>query len=97
MRIERGLQKEGLAPRGSLHLFNEAARHNLDQDLGNEEGSNYSYDIDQETRDRLIAHARQDASLAAMLANEALKESRYTKAHVRIAIVLLAILIWRLW
>lgn len=93
MRIKRGLQKEGLAPRGKLHLLNEAARYNLDQDLGNETGSNYEYDLDDAMRDRLLAHTRQDASLAVMLANEVMVNSRASKILGWISVFMLGLLL----
>jgi len=97
LRIERGLQKEGLAPRGKLHLFNETARYTLDQDLGHEAGSAQEYDLDEITRDRLIAHTRQDAALAVFLANEATTNSRAAKILGWIIVFLLGLLLWRIW
>ncbi|MBL3568248.1 hypothetical protein [Rhodovulum visakhapatnamense] len=68
--FEREMQSEGSAPKSRAHLHNVVAKYSLDQDLGLEEGSSVDYGLDDTTRDRLVAHARQDAALASVVAAE---------------------------
>ncbi len=52
------------------------ARFGLKDDLGEFEGWQTVYDLDTATRDRLIAHARQDAAMAYYSSNNTKKEVR---------------------
>ena len=97
LEIERQLQKDGLAPRGTLHLHNVRARFNLDQDLGLEPGHLHTYDLDDETRDRLIAHTRQDASLAVYAAHAAERLGIVNRRMMFVVIAMLCAVFWRIW
>ena len=97
MEIERDLQKEGIAPRGSLHLHNVMAKFTLEQDLGLRDSVKIDYGIDNQTRDRLIVHTRQDASLAVYTANAAEKLGIKNRRLLIIVLLLQCLLIWRTW
>ena len=59
------------------------------------------YELDEATRDRLIAHARQDAAHAVINASTLMDEVQGLKTMVYIISViqtlLLGFIIWRLW
>ena len=90
-------QKSGMAPRGRIYLHNITAYRTLNQDLGLEQSKPVStYDLDDETRDRLIAHARQDASLAVIVAASCEKEILRVRSLVIFMIGLLFIVLYLL-
>lgn len=95
--IERQVQKDGLAPRGTLRLHNVRALFNLDQDLGPEPGHLHTYDLDDETRDRLIAHTRQDASLAVYTAHASERLGIANRWMTFVVIAMLCAVHWRIW
>jgi hypothetical protein len=75
------------------HVVNGAvARETLNQDLGYHSDSvNHAYGLDDPTRDRLIAHARQDAAHAMLNGVTAYKAAR---AAMWIGLLNAALLIW---
>ena len=96
---ERAAQKDGIAPRGSIYLHDVRAKFTLDQDLGHVKGHvNFDdFDLDDQTRDRLLVHARHDASLAVNTAYAAEKLG-ITNRRLLLAVLLLqCLLVWRTW
>ena len=93
--IERDLQKQGLAPRGSLHLHNVRAEFTLKQDIENDTG--LSYNLDSDIRDRLLAHTRQDVSLAVYTAHAAERLGLVNRRLLILIVALQCLLIWQLW
>lgn len=89
-------QRDGLAPRSRVYLHNVIAEYTLRQDLGEEKVATpfRAYELNDETRDRLIAHTRQDASLAVIVAAEV--EKRLVRIE-RILIVIFLLLVWLAW
>jgi hypothetical protein len=87
---------------GSPGAINAAtARNVLHQDLGyfGEEPDTYS--LSEDTRDRLLAHARQDASHAVMNAHNAMQSAAAAVRGTRLLTILLIIctaaIIWAIW
>ena len=97
LRIERGLQKDGIAPRGTLHLHNVRTRFTLDQDLGNEPSPLMSYDLDEDTRDRLIVHARQDSSLAVYAAHASERLGIINRRLLIVILLVQCVIAWHIW
>ena len=97
LNLERRLQKDGIAPRGTLHLHNVRARFTLDQDLGNEPGPLSVYDLDTETRDRLIVHTRQDVSLAVYSAYAAERLGIQNRRLLIVILLVQCVIAWRIW
>lgn len=95
LKIERELQKDGIAPKGTLHLHNVRARYTLEQDL--ETDSGYTYDLNSDVRDRLLVHARQDASLSVYAAHASEKLGISNRRLLLLIILLQCLLIWRVW
>lgn len=69
------------------------ARNILHEELGRFEGDLTSYDLDQQTRDRLIAHTRQDAAHAVLSVGSLSKEVRALRGTIRILMVLVIALL----
>ncbi|NKK58783.1 hypothetical protein GFM44_23070 [Rhizobium leguminosarum bv. viciae] len=70
------------------------ARNILHEELGQFEGSSLpTYGLDDATRDRLIAHARQDAAHAIMGIGTLTKEVRDLRRLISVVVVLLVVLI----
>ncbi|MBY5317914.1 hypothetical protein GR210_27055 [Rhizobium leguminosarum] len=69
------------------------ARNILHEDLGQFEGSLTTYNLDDATRDRLIAHARQDAAHAVMSASSLSKDVGGLKRSINLLIGLMAVLL----
>lgn len=92
----KDLQRDGLAPKSRTYLQNVIAEYTLRQELGEEKVSVpfRVYDLSDETRDRLIAHTRQDVSLAAIIASQI--ERRLVRVE-RILIALFLLLSWVAW
>lgn len=77
---------------------NVTARNVLHQDLGRYAGRHTKYDLDEETRDRLIAHTRQDAAQALLNTVTLMKEMRKLKRWFAAACVaFLAMVFWVWW
>jgi hypothetical protein len=76
----------------------EVARNILNEDLGNFSGSYLTnYALDDETRDRLIAHARQDAAHAVVLCSRLSRELRVLKRMLYLVIFALILAVWNLF
>ncbi len=72
------------------------ARFTLGGDLGEHTGAWEShYDLDEPTRDRLIAHARQDASHAVTAAERAVSDIRKLQLVGWVIVALLAYIAWK--
>lgn len=89
-------QRDGLAPRSRIYLHNVIAEYTLRQELGEEKVATpfRVYELNDETRDRLIAHTRQDASLAVIITSEV--EKRLVRIE-RILIFIFLLLVWLAW
>jgi hypothetical protein len=72
------------------------ARNILDEELGFFGHSTISYDVDEATRDTLIAHARQDAAHALLNTGTLLKQMRALRYTLWLVVVLLGVIIWRM-
>lgn len=66
-----------------------AARNILHEDLGRFDGEVTTYGLDQATRDRLIAHTRQDAAHAVLSVGSLSKEVRGLRRSIKRVIALL--------
>ena len=97
IRSLRSDAQDGLGRADRFQVLNEVARYSLDSDLGVTDRRPFAYDFDETIRDRLIAHSRQDSALAALIAEDARKESRSAKRFSLLAVVLLAVLLWKVW
>jgi hypothetical protein len=84
------------------------ARNVLRTDLGFYSDIPADYDLDEATRDRLIAHCRQDAAHAVIVAGDIFKAVKQLKSYVSwlstwvewsslICITLLGLILWRVW
>jgi len=69
------------------------ARNILHEDLGHFDSQLTTYGLDDATRDRLIAHARQDAAHAVMGIGTLTKEVRGLRRSISAVVVLLVVLI----
>ncbi|MBY3314746.1 hypothetical protein [Rhizobium laguerreae] len=69
------------------------ARNILHEDLGHFDGQLTIYGLDDATRDRLIAHSRQDAALAVLNVGTLTKEARALRRWISVVVVLLVVLI----
>jgi hypothetical protein len=94
---ERGLQKEGIVKKGSFPLNRVVANFTLEQDLGLEEGSECTYEMNVEIRDRLLAHAREDAALAVGVSHSTEKLARTNQKLLYLIIIFQAVLLWKIW
>jgi hypothetical protein len=90
---ELAMQKDGTVRQSQLALDNVIAAHTLEQDL-DEDGFKRTYQLSDTIRDRLIAHARQDASLAVIVSESCRKEIRTLRKLVFLLIILQGISIW---
>jgi hypothetical protein len=61
---ERDLQKEGIVKKGLLPLNCIMSNHILQQDLRLEGISDFIYELNIDTKNRLMAHTREDEALA---------------------------------
>ncbi|MBY5768570.1 hypothetical protein HFN63_00285 [Rhizobium leguminosarum] len=68
------------------------ARNILHEDLGHFDGQLTIYHLDDATRDRLIAHSRQDAALAVLNVGTLTKEVRGLRRLILAVVMLLVIL-----
>lgn len=95
---EKEMQKTGIVRRNRTRIHNVIADYTLRQDLGFEETNRPlpNYDLDEDTRDRLIAHARQDACLAVVIASANEKRLISLKRLVLLGIALQVFLAWNL-
>jgi len=77
------------------------ARNVLHEDLGRFGDPNQHYSLDDDTRDRLIAHARQDASHAVLNSDKAMnlaaKSLRATRLLMLIVLACTAVILWAIW
>lgn len=72
------------------------AKHSLDDDLGYFSDSyDFSYDLDDKTRDRLIANARQDAAHALIVSIRNSRDLRLVQKLMLLVIAGVAYLIFR--
>jgi hypothetical protein len=97
-RIHLELEKVTGAKRSVLERANVAARNILREDIGYFGTPDANYKLDEPTRDRLLAHARQDAALAALAVVELEKAiadsySRCAKRHwISTAVIVVSVL-----
>ena len=85
---------DDFAPKNKSLRNNVLARNILHEELGYfKDSRNISYDLDDEIRDRLIAHARQDIALAVINSDVIMKEIGRIRRDQRITFILLAVLI----
>lgn len=74
------------------------ARNVLRDDLGEFEDSiKFEYDLDVKTRDRLIAHTRQDAAMAYYAARAAYLEAVNARILSWITLILCLIILYKVW
>ncbi len=75
-----------------------AARNVLQEDLGMFDDSVcHDYGLDETTRDRLIAHARQDAALAYYAAAKAEGEARSARIWSWFSLLVLCLVLYKVW
>ncbi|WP_039018971.1 hypothetical protein [Halocynthiibacter namhaensis] len=96
IKIEAQHQKDGSAPKGKLNLLNEAAPYTMEQDI-DPEATIPVYDLNDDQRDRLLAHARQDASLAVYVSHEAMKTAKALRHLIWFLLLICLIILWRIW
>jgi hypothetical protein len=78
------------------------ARNVLQEDLGLYEDHQPDYHLDQETRDRLIAHTRQDAAHALVNTIRLMQavsklERQFMNVRIGIIVICTAFVLWILW
>ncbi|MGE4612657.1 MAG: hypothetical protein AAED33_14925 [Paracoccaceae bacterium] len=74
------------------------SRNILDDDLGLFDDSVcYDYDLDKTTRDRLIAHAGQDAANSLLMATDAFTMARNARLWGWFNFILLVIICFKVW
>jgi hypothetical protein len=70
----------------------------LDYDLGRfSDSTSYDYELDDTTRDRLIAHARQDTALACLTASRAVQEARNARNIAYACLIILLAILYKVW
>jgi hypothetical protein len=86
----------GLGRHGAI--WDTKSRNTLSDDLGEYEDSRrHEYDLDGPTRDRLIAHARQDAAMAFYAAADAHKEAAASRLLSWLSFLLLLAVLYKVW
>jgi hypothetical protein len=70
----------------------------LQKDLGEfEDSTTIDYGLDESTRDRLIAHARQDAAMAFYAAQAAYREAANARLLSWLSFILLLVILYKVW
>lgn len=79
-------------------IWNEKSRNTLMDDMGEYDDSLcYAYDMDEITRDRLIAHARQDAAMAFYAASDAHREASAARRWSWFSFLLILAVLYKVW
>ena len=79
-------------------IWEAMARNILRDDLGEfEDSTGFTYDVDEPTRDRLIAHARQDAAMAFYAARAAHTAAAKARFWSTLSCILLSITLFKVW
>jgi hypothetical protein len=91
LRLQMAFAKD-TGPKDASFLNSVIARNVLDEDLGRFDSTLHMYRLDDDTRDRLIVHARQDAAHAVINTATLLQEVKSLRRGVRIMLVLMIII-----
>jgi hypothetical protein len=74
------------------------ARNVLDDDLGRfDDSEKVDYDLDQPTRDRLLAHSRQDVAMVYYALVKAEQEARTARVWSWVGLVVSLIVLYKVW
>lgn len=78
--------------------LNVISQNILHDDLGRfSDSTSYDYELDDTTRDRLIAHARQDAALACLTSSRAVQEARNARNIAYACLIILMVILYKVW
>jgi hypothetical protein len=85
LKLQLSLAKDTASSRDWEALANSVvARNTLQEDLGRYSSGGHHYNLDQDTRDRLLVHARQDAAHALLNTISMMKEMQKSRRWRRV-------------
>lgn len=74
------------------------ARNVLNDDLGRfDDSGKVCYDLDQSTRDRLLAHCRQDVAMIYFALVKAEREARSARIWSWVGLIVLLMVVYKVW
>ena len=94
--VARELTRRGVDRQKAI--WEATARHTLDDDLGQFDDSRmFEYDVDDATRNRLVAHIRKDVAMIYYAAVATFEESRMSRIWSFLSFIVLVTILYRVW